>query len=259
MRRNHTKRHKNYKNRTRRKQAGGSKSIKLDADLTMRIVDMTAADAITISMLSKFFRTTCWKGNSNNETWFDVDTMLDVKSNINGNYVYVTNNQRKIVFAQIVLTHDTRNNVGGELYMVIKGSCTDETMRGHGIFKKVLHKLAEYYKPRRVEAIVLSADIHERNGINARARHLIFAKSGMTIPEWNGIDKVHVKLDDGDMYQVEDPRFSDVKPDLYEIVVSDEDNVHKKIPISSIVSCYKFNHSANELELIECPFMLVLN
>ena len=234
--------------------------------LTLHIVAFKDETAANITKLSSFFVTNCWKNPANqNEAVFRQLHLLRAAP---GDFIYIKNAANKIVFAQLGILEDNRNNAGGEINLNVMGSCTDMAERGKGLFKRALQKMVEHYKTvtlhsmrghdNTIEAIILTADKKDRDGVTAKGRHTLFAKSGMTLNGYiEGVHSNYIKTEDGEIYKVvPTSEHGNLKPDsTMEVIVEDDDRSHKKINVTTITGCYK-NAAATEQE--ECPFILYL-
>lgn len=236
----------------------GGHAFPLGDGLTLHIVAFRDETPANITQLSRFFVTNCWKNPANeNEAVF---RQLHLLRGAPGDFIYIKNATGKIVFAQLGIIEDNRNAAGGEINLNVMGSCTDMAERGKGLFKRALQKMVEHYKTvtSGIEAIILTADYKDRDGVTSQGRHTLFAKSGMTLHGYiNGTLGNYIKTEDGRIYKVVPAVYHDnLTPDsTMEVIVENDDGSHKKINVTTITGCYTDKAGA---EREECPFILLL-
>ncbi len=239
--------------------------------LKLNIISFFYAKDKHTAPLSDFFKTHCWKDPAIPDEKFFHDKMFNIV-NANdrpaGDYIYVTDADNNIIFAQLAIIKDTRPDDGNELFLELMGSCTHTDHRRKGLFKKVLDALVIYYKTvkrmkvdrhsGRFDAIKLTANYKNRNGVTAKIRHKTFSKAGLSLNAYiNEIKPYFVKTEDGKFYYV--VGYGEIKDEMkpvshLEAVVMDGEE-QKKIPVETIVGCY-LDEAGSADSQVECPFSL---
>ncbi len=252
-----------------RKQRGGVKVIDLGDGLKLNIIPFYNEEKKDIKQLKTFFTTHCWKNSENeNEKFFHngMYNNYNERDIPEGHYIYVTDAENNIIFAQLAEIKDNRPN-DDEVLVEFKGSCTHSAHRGKGLFKKVLDAMIQYYRARtharlgnQFNIITLTANYKNRNGITPQIRHKTFAKSGFELNNYiNVLHDNYVKTEDGNIYKVISKwaLTNNMKPNSsMEVVVEDAEG-RKKIPVETIVGCYKKDANDPPIQ-VECPFSLLL-
>ncbi len=252
----------------------GVTTLEMEDGLKLNIVSFAFAPDDIVLKLSVFFVKNCWKnkaGPGEGFFWQRMFTGVPPARRPPGHYIYVTDAENNIVFAQLGFIKDGRPR--GKLILDIMGTCTHMAHRGKGLFRKVLHKMMEYYKTPvntdfggkhhylgHYNNFTLTADYKTRNEVNARARHIVFTKSGMRFNNLVEGTPYFVKTEDEKIYEVvpssaRTPELGEVPPS--EVVIYDEARAQQKIPAARIIRCYSAAEGTED-KLIECPFRITL-